>query len=203
MYLYKYVSRAKIREIEAGIPRRRVTSVRGDLSIPVLGQISIEYRPRAFDLEAVIDHIAPEVTWYEDGGFRAGEWIDFEVPLIHTCREIKGKAVVIYLDRPGDGRRRLLLHGSADSLVGVHTVTTAEQTPHDPEASSSRIIPAMLRRDRSEDVEVIDLFRQLDFALDPATAIQMRGFAQVTMDAHGRMPLIASPLFVACSIGGQ
>ncbi len=81
-------------------------------------------------LKKVAEHIELEARWYEDPALRAGDWLAFELPLMHA---LYGDLVLFVNAK--NKQTRLLLHGSTRSLR-PEDWTAAESTGRLPRAES-------------------------------------------------------------------
>jgi hypothetical protein len=134
--------------------------------------------------------------WYEEDGLTAGEWVQFEATLSYLVLKqpySDSLSVLLFADEPG--RRRLVLHGSPEHLVGVSAPPVAEVS--DLSASFGPNLKLMLARYVRSPEERTLLGRLLDMEdpFDPELAAPMTGYARITTAGDGGV--VASPLFVA------
>jgi hypothetical protein len=137
-----YVSRRKLLQFQEVYSRpvwwRRVTKF--GLKAPLsLGEVSLELNgpggPRIPSLDSVIQQISLNAAWYQDqSALDPGQWVQFEARMNYATTSLKDGQIEPGDDGPlvfwepedrdlrRDGKRsiRLLLHATADGLVGAH-----------------------------------------------------------------------------------
>lgn len=187
-----YLSERKLGEFRQ--ERRRGFRVR-EIGVPGVGQVGIE-QPGDSHLDDVIDHLGGIARWYQEDGLTPGEWVQFEATLSYLVLrqpDDHSFSVLLFADEPG--RRRLVLHGSPEHLVGAPAPPVAEVS--DLTASFGANLKMMLHRYMRSPDERTLLGRLLDFEdpFDPELAAPMTGYARITTAGDGG--LVASPLFVA------
>lgn len=125
-----YVSKRKLQQFDLGGWRGPASRVKATAKVFLgVGEITVEpdgVRRDYPNVDAVLralDQSDRAPVWFEDE-VQPGQWVQFEAPMSYTT---VGKAVV-FLDvdqpsiaYPGGGERRLVLHGSAEHLVGGDT----------------------------------------------------------------------------------
>ncbi len=147
-------------------------------------------------LKKVAEHIELEARWYEDPALRAGDWLAFELPLMHA---LYGDLVLFVNAK--NKQTRLLLHGSTRSLR-PEDWTAAESTGRLPRAesdasfvyaleaasrstsaSSTSAPPVQVGQAEATQVLRMSVARtvaRLDATLSTATGAWVQGFAQAS-----------------------
>lgn len=236
-----YLSERKLQQFILGRPRRwrGRTQVEGELKVPGIGGVKLgpvapdQSEKATPDLEKVISALENSdraAKWFADDNVQPGQWVHFDVPLCYTpLSDGHGVRAVVFLgsdeptkDHPADGTTRLLLHGSAEHLLGgtVESSASRDSSRNPTRYTEIRLFARLLYRlNRSSassdgepdaegmnllggkilEMEVPQVIQLLDDLLEPRlTAAWMAGYARVTAVLHDEnsTTVLATPLYV-------
>jgi hypothetical protein len=148
-----YLSERKLRQFMIEKPRRWVSRppVEGEVKFPGLGGVKVGPTAPTGD-DGVIPDLARVISalessdraagWFADDAVQPGQWVYFEAPLCYTplsdryapLSDGHQPRAVVFLDHgeptasyPTGGAIRLLMHGSAEHLLGGAVVSPASQ----------------------------------------------------------------------------
>jgi hypothetical protein len=164
-------------------------------------------------LARVVSHIEETARWYAEEGLRPGQWVAFEATMNYVLLNGADTEMVLFVDIPSSQQdTRLLLHGSAQHLIGNGALPAAEvldpfvQRVLDGGASAPGAFAAALFDREVAEEQRPSLFTALRQMLvdaeartHPEMAAPMRGYARVTTGfrrSHHPGLLVASPLYV-------
>ncbi|MEV0052447.1 SAVMC3_10250 family protein [Saccharopolyspora shandongensis] len=213
-----YLSERKLRQFQPDRPRRWWRGIGSEVEakLPPVGSVKLTRSGQTdgeiVDLVRAIAEIEESdlpVRWFDDQDLHAGEWVRFEARLNYATHAVEDEPFVVFFWEPAtvDGRPRLLLHGSRDSLVGVPRVEERLWPMGSDPLGLAHFVKAMAAEQDGFSVtddwgSAVGLLYGLCAAtLPPATAAPFRGLARVTavVDCGHQPTVIASPLYVEYS----
>ncbi|MFE4620189.1 SAVMC3_10250 family protein [Streptomyces sp. NPDC056747] len=118
-----YLSVGKLRQF---LPEPRRAPRAGALRVSTPFGIGVDVDAQADDgeqgrmrhLRQVQQHLEETALWYEDPGLRPGLWVQFEAPMRCVTLREDYRDLVLFVDSGAGSGCRLLLHGSAQHLLG-------------------------------------------------------------------------------------
>ncbi|MFD8347524.1 SAVMC3_10250 family protein [Streptomyces coelicoflavus] len=169
--------------------------------------------PTGGQLSRVVRRIEETARWYAEDDLRPGQWVAFEATMNYLLLDSTDTRMVLFVDVPfSEQDMRLLLHGSAQHLVGSGMIPATEEL-QDPfverllsgGASAPGALAALVDRNVADEhrPSLFTALRQMlasaQARTHPEMAAPMRGYARVTTGFRpGDQPglLVASPLYV-------
>lgn len=172
-----YLSERKLRQFVLGRPRRwrNRAQVEAEIKFPGIGGVKVgpavpDRDAKVIpDLEKVISALESSdraARWFADDDLQPGQWVHFEAPLTYSLLSdgMRYRAVV-FIDRdepttgyPTGGTTRLLMHGSAEHLLGTVNPSTAREDAHLTSYTElrmfARLLYALARRSASTEAEL-------------------------------------------------
>jgi hypothetical protein len=141
-----YLSERKLRQFMIGKPRRWGSrpSIEGEVKFPGVGGVKVGSAAPAGGDEVIPDLVrvisALETSdraagWFADDAVQPGQWVYFEAPLCYApLSDGTLPEAVVFLDHgeptasyPTGGAIRLLMHGSAEHLLGAAVTSPASE----------------------------------------------------------------------------
>uniref|UniRef100_A0AAU3IA52 SAVMC3_10250 family protein n=1 Tax=Streptomyces sp. NBC_01393 TaxID=2903851 RepID=A0AAU3IA52_9ACTN len=170
--------------------------------------------PTGGQLARVVKHIEEAASWYAEEDVRPGQWVTFEATMNYVLLNTADTKMVVFVDVPPSQQdTRLLLHGSAQHLIGTSTLPAAAEM-QDPlvqraleggASAPGALTAALFDRDVVEEqrpslsTALRQMLASAEARTHPEMAAPMRGYARVTTGfRRGNHPglLVASPLYV-------
>ena len=214
-----YVSQRKLNQFQRDAPtrrrRRRIKDVGatapmnlGGLQVTFTDQGTAE-QPTLADVIAHIDSGKHAIRWWNDPDAQPGEWVRFDTDLRFVAsskpdewlnfdwlersdRVRMPPPMVVFWDAapsPGVIRRRLMLHGSPDHLIGGRPITMSDVTAIRPCGSLPAEMAAFasqLASGGSPNKGLSSIISQLDHGYLPEMAARMSGYARISFNADAR-----------------
>ncbi|MBN9743185.1 hypothetical protein DMP23_19100 [Amycolatopsis sp. A1MSW2902] len=137
-----YVSTAKLQQILPDLPRgTKFKDFEGALEVKGPAGIGVKGEKKAAKAAApalqqavnVLEQSSRAPSWFASRDVRPGMWVHFEAPLTYRVLTWRDVTSLVFVDAdvaspeyPTGGRLRLLLHGSAQHLLGARPGTADE-----------------------------------------------------------------------------
>jgi len=223
---FVYLSTVKLSQFQAeGVPWWQRVRLRSAQISTLVGGAAVERVERsnetdqAAKLERIVSTVEESARYFTEPDVEAGDWVQFECRMGYRVIEVEHGlvgATVVFLNEPADVR--LLLHGSAEHLVGYgETNTSEEERLKLPRRRASsldewqKILPQLFLKAEEQDAfgttsqafglapfpagllwYLVETLDKADLAYAP-----MRGYARITRQQGDGRLRVATPLYVA------